>query len=138
MAKYKIPKNTKVYEYEYTGADPETGKPENITYSFCRINDYLIFSWEGTVDIIFDDVDDLCCDFIIGLITGRLNDDYIARKFGFESVQDAFNEYLKNEEDVEDTARFFESVNACGEAYPDPDTDTLYRCLAPSNMQIWS
>ena len=138
MTNYKIPKNIKTYEYEYPGADHETGDPMQITYSFCRINDNLISAWEGEVDMIFEDVDDLCCDFIIGLITGRLPDDSVARKFGFDSARDACDKFMEVYDSVEGMARFFESVQACGKVYPEPDVDDLYGCLAPFNNNIWS
>ena len=134
MASFRLPDRSKVQQYNYMGID-EDGKVANITYSFVRINDCLIDMWEDTVNCFYDAVGDDDCEFIIGVITGRLTDQ-CAQRYGFSSAQDAYEQFESYGMDIESSSRFFEKCHACSKAYPEPDVDDLMYCITYGN-DIW-
>ena len=131
MSSLKLPKEGYLDLCHYRGYD-EDGKPANITYSFARINGCLIDTWEGVVNCIYFDVNDSDCEFIIGIVTGRLTD-RCALKYGFSSVEDAYDQYEGACNDL-NSYKFMKSCGACGDVIEEPNADQLIHYITE---EVW-
>ena len=134
MPSFRLPNKNSLTMLAYRGIDEE-GKPANIYYSYLRGDDCLLdVDDDNEPLVLYTDVNDSDIEFIIGTASGRLTDE-LARKYGFESAEAAYDEY-ENVGSTEQAASFFASCDACGEAIANPDAADIIRNFTASESRI--